>query len=100
MLRRTIFLCILVLASGILAAAQPAPTITALYPNAGPPSSAFSAVIHGTNLGISVSVSFGAGVSGAILPGGTATDLPITITVSSNAAAGLGTVTVTTSGGT
>jgi hypothetical protein len=59
-----------------------------------------SAVIHGTNLSNAVSVTFGGpGVSAVIVPGGTSTNLGITITIAANAAVGPQTVTVTTQGG-
>src|SRR5262245_13735005 len=75
--------------------------MSALYPNAAPPSSSVAAIVRGTNLTGATSVNFsGSGVTATILPGGTATNLPITINVSGNAAVGAQTVTVTTPGGT
>src|SRR6185369_11020778 len=97
--RNVLLGCIVVLAFAMPLKAQ-APVLTALYPNSGTASSQVSAVIRGTNLSNATLVSFsGAGVSAAIQPGGTATNLPITITVAGNAALGVRSVSVTTPGG-
>lgn len=92
--------------AGILLLGQPpaqpaAPTITGIDPASGLQGSEIQATISGTNLTAATSVSFsGTGVTAALREGGTATTLPITITISSDASAGSRTFTVTTPAGT
>ena len=78
-----------------------APSITAIYPNAGAPDRTISAVIKGTGFDGATSVAFsGTGVTATIDTGGTSTSLPVTIHVLANAASGPRTVTVATPNGT
>ncbi len=92
--------------AGILLLGQPpvqpaAPTITGIEPASSLQGSEIQATISGTNLTDATSVSFsGTGVTAALREGGTATTLPITITVASDASPGSRTFTVTTPAGT
>ena len=77
----------------------PAPTISGISRTTGGPGTLFE-TLTGTNLSNASSVIFsGAGVAATIGAGGTATSLPIRIDIASGAAAGLRTITVTTSAG-
>jgi hypothetical protein len=76
------------------------PVSTSISPNSGIQGTSFTAAIGGTALSGATAVTFsGTGVTAVIGTGGTATNLPITITIASNAATGARTFTVTTPGG-
>lgn len=78
----------------------PAPIITGIDLHTGAQGAAVAAVISGTNLLGATAVAFsGAGVTAAIQPGGTATNLPVLITIAGAAATGARTFTVATAGG-
>jgi hypothetical protein len=76
------------------------PSITAINPVSGAPGTSFDATITGTNLTNASAVTFsGSGVTATVVPGGTSNSLPISISVSPNAAPGLRIVSVTTPSG-
>src|SRR5262249_41331975 len=73
------------------------PTISTISPSAGYQGTTPTATISGTNLSGATSVTFsGTGVTAAIAGGGTATSLPIVITIAPNATPGTRSFTVTT----
>jgi sugar lactone lactonase YvrE len=77
------------------------PVVTGISPFSAGPGTVVSATITGLSLNGATAVQFsGAGVTAAINTGGTATSLPITITVAPAAAAGLRTLQVVTAAGT
>jgi hypothetical protein len=77
------------------------PLITGITPAQGAPGTTVSAVITGGDLFAAGSVVFnGSGTTATIGTGGTATSLPVTISIAANASLGLNTVTVTTPAGT
>ena len=79
----------------------PLPRITDIVPVSGTRGTTISAVIVGSNLTGATVVAFsGVGVTAAIENGGTATTIPITVTIAADAVIGLRSVTVTTVGGT
>src|SRR5881392_331398 len=88
MLRRLIYLSAFVLWFGTLeAAAQSTPSVSGIYPNAALQNKVVSIVIRGSNLDGATTVTLsGTGITAAILTGGTATVLPITITVAADTA--------------
>jgi hypothetical protein len=80
--------------------AAPTPAITGINVHTANQGSSVSAIISGTNLAGATSVTFsGTGVSASIQAGGTATSLPISISINGGAATGLRTFTVTTPNG-
>jgi hypothetical protein len=77
------------------------PSITAISPNTGAQGTTLGATITGTDLLGASGVKFsGSGVAATIGSGGTATSLPLTVTIDPQAALGPRTVTVTTPVGT
>jgi subtilisin family serine protease len=81
--------------------APPAPTITSIEPASGVQGSTVQATISGTNLTGATAITFSdSGVTATIREGGTNTVLPITISITSDAAPGARTFSVTTPGGT
>ena len=86
---------------GYTIAVTPAPTLSSITPSSGAEGTSFSAAIAGTNLTGATAVTFsGSGVTAAIGSGGTATGLPVTVTITTAAAVGSRTLTVTTAAGT
>jgi len=84
-----------------LVGAPPAPAVTAVDVPTGVEGTSFTMNITGTDLSGASTVTFsGVGVTAVILPGGTGTNLPVTVTVGATAALGSYTFTVTTPGGT
>jgi hypothetical protein len=76
------------------------PTISALTPSIGTQGTTLSAVASGTNLSGVTSVTFsGSGITGSIQTGATATQVPVSLTIASNATLGAHDVTVVTPGG-
>lgn len=79
----------------------PAPVISSLSPSAAMPGTTVVAVLTGSNLAGTTSVTFdGTGVTAAIQTGGSSTQLTLAITIAPRAALGPRTITVTTSAGT
>jgi sugar lactone lactonase YvrE len=77
------------------------PAVTSISPFSAGPGAVVSATITGLFLNGATAVQFsGAGVTAAINAGGTATSLPITITIAPGAAVGLRTFQVVTAAGT
>src|SRR5262249_27906807 len=73
------------------------PTITGIQPAQSNGGTTSDAVISGTNLSEATAVTFsGSGVTATIGPDGTATSLPVTITIDAGAAASMRTVTIAT----
>jgi len=91
---------------GVLFLGQPpsaplAPTITKIEPSSGLQGSTVPATIFGTNLSGATAVTFsGSGLTAVLRTGGTATALPITLTIAEDAAAGARTFSVITPAGT
>ena len=80
--------------------AVPLPTITGISPSSAPAGTTINAVLTGTNLTGATSVLFSTPeIVANIQQGGSATTLPLTITVSLNAATGASSVTIATVGG-
>ncbi len=78
----------------------PLPAITAINPTFGLPGTVVAATLTGTDLGGATAVVLsGTGVT-ATVGNGTATSLPVSITLAADAAVGQRTLTVTTAGGT
>ena len=79
----------------------PAPVITGINPTGGIQGTSIPATISGTGLNGAIAVTFsGSGVTATIGTGGTATTLPITISIAAGAAPGSRTFTVRTAAGT
>ncbi|PYQ53706.1 MAG: hypothetical protein DMF78_08295 [Acidobacteria bacterium] len=79
----------------------PPPTITAITPDRGARGALVGAAIAGTGLSGATAITFqGTGVSATVQPGGTATNLPVRITIDPTAATGARTFQVTALGGT
>ncbi len=77
------------------------PGILSITPSVGGRSTTFNATIQGSNLSGATAVNFsGTGVTGVVLGGGTDFSLPVSISISSTAAAGVRAITVTASAGT
>jgi hypothetical protein len=71
------------------ASTNPQPTITSISVTSGKQGSSVSAVINGTNLSGATSIVFaGLGASATVQPGGTATSVPVTISIAPTAALG------------
>jgi N-acetylneuraminic acid mutarotase len=84
---------------------DPQPTISSISQTSGTQGTTINATITGTNLTGATSIVFtslftGTGVSAAILPGGTATSLPVQITITNGATTGLRLFSVNTPTGT
>jgi len=76
------------------------PTIVSISPSSGIAGTTINAVITGTNLAGATSVVFSSpGTTASIQSGASAAILPITLTISTNAAVGAVSITVTTAGG-
>ncbi|OGF57340.1 MAG: hypothetical protein A2Z21_02325 [Candidatus Fraserbacteria bacterium RBG_16_55_9] len=90
--------------SGILSLGQPPgqlPTIAGIEPTSVLPGSTIQASIGGTNLLEATAITFsGSGVTAVLQAGGTATTLPITITVAADASPGARTFIITALAGT
>ncbi len=77
------------------------PAIASLTPNSGSPGTNITAMLSGTNLDGVTSVTFsGTGINATVQSGRTSTQVPLAITLSSDAALGPRSVTVTTLAGT
>ena len=78
------------------------PVVTGITPTFGVQGATVSATVSGSNLTGATTVAFtgGSGISATIGSGGTATSLPITITIAAGAPTGARTFTVTTPAGT
>jgi N-acetylneuraminic acid mutarotase len=80
---------------------DPQPTISSISQTAGAQGATINATISGTNLTGATSIVFtGTGVSATILSGGTATSVPVQITIGNGAATGLRQLSVNTPTGT
>jgi hypothetical protein len=78
----------------------PPPTVSSIAPNSGYLGATVNAIVNGSNLAGATAVTFDqTGVSATIQPGGTAIQLPIAISIASNAVVGSHSMTVTTPGG-
>jgi hypothetical protein len=87
--------------ANIFTVTVPPPAITAITPASGPQRGLVNATITGTNLlGASVIAFTGTGVTATIGSGGTATSLPVSISIDANASLGVRLVSVTATGGT
>ncbi len=76
------------------------PTITGISPGFVAAGTTVSTMINGTNFSGATAVTFsGTGITAAILGGGSSTNLPVTITIDSDASIGVRSFTVTTGGG-
>src|SRR5207249_4161917 len=77
------------------------PIITGISPSSGAAGTSLRATISGSNLGGATAVSFsGSGVTATIGTGGTASSLPIIVTIAAGASTDTRTFTVTTPNGT
>jgi hypothetical protein len=80
--------------------APPPPFVSSITPQSGYAGATVNAVVNGSNLSAATAVTFDqTALSAVIQQGGTSNQLPIAISIGSNATVGLHTVTVTTPGG-